>query len=149
MLIGGTAFAQDPTPTLTPTPVLNIPAGDLNDSLAGADTAIGTLPGSVTAPNGTSFLSNVNFAVVFGYIKWVTSPSAQDELAGPFGQIIADLGILLAVRMAYLGVYALVYLITFTLRWGIWIAKFIMAVLNLIAVLANSIIGKIAAIVGL
>lgn len=104
-----------PLPTLaqTPTPPgpLPLPTQQMYEALATQNANLATLPADLTSPNGIPLLPNEDGVVLFGYIKWLISPTAADEWAGPFAPVFQHIGIGLWMSFALMGVYGTVYVI--------------------------------------
>ena len=78
-------FPPIPSPTAYPsaTPAPTVQAvGDLYRSLATSVANVNALPDDITRPNGANVAPDPNAASIFGYGKWIFSPTITDELLG-------------------------------------------------------------------
>jgi len=129
------------------------PYGEVADdewysALDDANNALGGLNNPLTAPDGTPLLPTVNWAMIFGYAKWLISPGAADELAGPFAGIFIHLGIFLAMRFALIVVYIVVFLAVYLIKWVVWLFKFLLTVIGAISGLIDLVGGVLGKGVG-
>lgn len=112
--------------------------GSIIDGLIEADTLLAGADVDLSAPNGVALVPALtNAALVFGYVKWITSGVAAQELTGPFAPIINAMGIYLVMNFAITGVNFVVYAGIYLVRWVIWLLK-----------LAQTIIIAVAGIIG-
>lgn len=127
----------------TPTPIV-IDAGGIYDALNQANDEVVGLP---------SDLSNVSRppsetgSEIFGYVKWLVSPSSADEIAGPFAPIISHTGIFLSLTFVLTAVYAVVWAAVWLLRFVVWIFKFIVMIVDLVLQVAQAISAVIGGVV--
>lgn len=140
------------TPTSTPIP---LPNEEIYDALQDADESLGDVDDPLSSPDGSPLLPDQDGTVIFGYAKWLLSPGAADELVGPFAPVISHIFIYLAMRVALFGIYLVVYLAVYLIKWAIWIFKLVLAiistaaeVLNVITDFAGGIISKVFRFIG-
>lgn len=98
------------------------PFPEIFAGLAEANNAIDQLPVDLLAPDGVSILPSTDGNQIFAYAKWLISPAAADEYAGPFAPIIQHQGILVTGMFVMIGVYLLVYIVVYGLRFVLWLA---------------------------
>lgn len=108
------------------------PFPEIFAGLAEANAAIDALPVDLTAPNGIPILPATDGNQVFAYAKWLLSPSAADEYAGPFAPIIQNQGILVSGMFALIAVYLAIYLIVSGLKFALWLTLLVFRVFDLI-----------------
>lgn len=112
--------------------VVNVPFPELFAGIAEANVTINSLPNDLTAPNGISLLPGTNGSQVFAYAKWLLSPSAADEYAGPVAPIIQHQAILVSGMMALIVVYVAIYLVVWGIRFIIWLTNWAFRLFDLI-----------------
>ena len=107
----------------------------------------------LTAPDGQPLLPSLSAAPqLFGYIKWIVSGAAANEIAGPFAPIISGLGIFLVMNFTMTAIYFIVYGAVYIGRWILWLIRIIMQIIQTIGALIGAvqgliIIGAVVAIV--
>jgi hypothetical protein len=116
-------FSKEPTPTPIP-----IPANELYDGISEADDALSAVDVPLSAPDGAPLLPDPDVVLLFGYVKWITSPGAAQELFGPFDGIFTHLGILLVMQFSIFGVYLVVFFVSSVIRWVLWIYTWILKI---------------------
>jgi len=140
--------ASPPCTTLgdiLPTQVMDISSiwtslDDANNTLNGLG------PGSVGSgvPNETG-------RQLFGYVKWLVSPSSADELAGPFAPLISHTGVFIALLFALILVYAIVWAVIWILRFIYWLYRLIVQIIDLVLQVAQvigSAVGQVGQLIG-
>lgn len=133
-------------PQPTPVPVI-VEAGNLWTGLADANNTLNSLgPGSVGSgvPNETG-------RQLFGYVKWLVSPSSADELAGPFAPLISHTGVFIALLFALILVYAIVWAVIWILRFIYWLYRLIVQIIDLVLQVAQvigSAVGQVGQLIG-
>lgn len=115
------------------------PDNDIFSGLSQADSALS----SVNQPLSPGLVPNQNGALVFGIIKWLTAAATADELFGPFAPVLSHVGIFLAMDVALVAIYAVVYFAVYVVRWVIWLIKTIFLIIQTIASTATGLIGAI------
>lgn len=117
----------------TPTPVmLTLPEQELNQGLADANDQLESADVPLSAPDGIPLLPAETGSVVFGYAKWITSPVTAQELMGPFANVYYHVGYLIAVDVALVAVYAIIYGAVYVIRWVIWLYRSIVQIIGTI-----------------
>jgi hypothetical protein len=125
MLAANSAFAQTATPvppTPTPIPFAEIP---LMEALATQNANGQELPTNLEAPNGVPLLPATDGREVFGYVKWLVSPVAAQELFGPFATIFTHIGLYIVAVFSMMSVYGIVYALSWVIRWVVFLYKLI------------------------
>lgn len=133
-------------PQPSPTPQV-IDAGNLWAGLVDANNTLNGLNpnsvgGGVPAETGRA---------LFGYVKWIVSPSSADELAGPFAPLISHTGVFIALMFALILVYAIVWAVIWILRFIYWLYRLIVQIIDLVLQVAQVIgaaIGSAGQLVG-
>lgn len=142
-----TAINLEESPVAIPIP------GEVEDALIEIDDSLASVDVPLTAPDGQPLLPSLSAAPqVFGYIKWIVSGAAANELAGPFAPIVSGMGIFLVMNFALTAIYFIVYGAVYIGRWILWLVHIIMQLLQTIGALIGSvqgliIIGAVVAIV--
>jgi hypothetical protein len=108
------------------------PFDEMFGSLNTASETIGSLPNDITAPNGSPLLPSADGRQVFGYAKWLLSPSAADEYAGPFAPLFQHAGIAVGLMMALIAIYIGVYVMIYVVRFVIWLAGWVFKLVDLL-----------------
>jgi hypothetical protein len=104
----------------TPQPI-PLPTQQMYEQMATANAQLDDLPSDLTRPDGAPILPAEDGTVLFGYIKWLVSPAAADEYAGPFAPVFQHIGVGLTILMTTAGIYALVYVIANVGAWVGWL----------------------------
>lgn len=121
--------------------------GNIWSGLQDANTLLNSVPQSFAAsvPNETG-------RAIFGYVKWLVSPSSADEIAGPFAPVISHIGFALLVMFAGAAIYALVWAVVWLLKFVIWLFQWLLKIVDLVLqiaqVVANGIGGLIKIVTG-
>ena len=120
--------------------------GDLYSAFSDASDAISSLPNTLLSgvPDETG-------RTLFGYVKWLVSPSSADEIAGPFAPIISHTGIFLSLTFALALIYIVVWGAIWLLRLAIWLFKLILLIVDLVLQIAQvlaSAVGSLGKAVG-
>lgn len=116
---------------------------NLIDIVKQADDAFHGVNVPLESPDGSPLLPNETGSTIFGYAKWLLSPATAEEIAGPFAPIVSALGFLIIAEITLLGVYGVVYIAMYLVRWVVWIFKLLMAVIQTIAAIIDTAVGKI------
>lgn len=120
------------------------PFAELFAAMANANGDLGTLPTDLSAPGGLPILPASNPTSLFAYAKWLLSPAAADEYAGPFAPIIQHIGFIVTAAfgliLAYVGVYLLVYIVRFVLWLAKWLLNLMSALFAPLSAAGNAII---------
>lgn len=123
-------------------PPIPLPNRELLDALQDADAEMAGVDGSLLAPDGHPILPAQTGALIFGYAKWLMSPSTTDELFGPFAGVISHLSIYIVAIIALVLIYSIIFAATYFIRWVIWFFKLIMQIVVAIASVVDTVIGK-------
>jgi hypothetical protein len=129
-----TLMGYGTNPTNLQATAIAIQAGDLYSGLGDVNELLGSLPASITdgVPNETG-------RQLFGYAKWLLSPSSADELAGPFAPIVSHTGIFVSLVFGLTLVYAIV--------WAtVWIFRFVVWLFKIIALIIQTVVGVIGSV---
>lgn len=118
LLVALPVSAQSSTPQPIP-----LPTQQMYEQMATANAQINNAPANLTAPNGAPILPSEDGRQMFGYLKWLVSPAAADEWAGPFAPIFQHLGIGLTMVFVLMGVYTTVYVIANIGSWVGWLLE--------------------------
>lgn len=129
---------------LTPTPIA-VDASGLYEALQQGNDSILSLPPDLSSAG----LPIESGSRVFGYVKWLVSPSSADEIAGPFAPIVSHTGIFLTITFFTALVYAVVWVTVFLFKFVIWIFKFIVLIVDLVLQFAQAVGAFIGGIVKL
>jgi hypothetical protein len=109
-------------------------AGPLYEGLSDVNEMLANLPaelgGSVPAETGR---------VIFGYAKWLISPSSADELAGPFAPIVSHTGIALTLIFGTTLIYALVWALVWIFRFVAWLFGWFLRIVDLLLQIAQAV----------
>jgi hypothetical protein len=119
----------DPGSDAIPLPV---PEAGLLDALSSANDDLESVNVPLAAPDGSPLLPDETGTVVWGYAKWLTSPAAAQELLGPFAAIYYHVGYLIALDVALVGIYIVVYGAVYVARWAMRLIRVAMSVIDLI-----------------
>mgnify|MGYP001069955899 CR=1 FL=1 len=111
---------------------LNAPIPQLFEALATANAAVNSLPTDLTAPSGSPLLPSTDGTQLFAYAKWLLSPAAAEEYAGPFAPILQHLGIAVSAMFALILIYVGAYVVNFGMRFVLWIAIWAFKLIDLI-----------------
>lgn len=106
----------------TPQP-LPLPTQQMYEQMATANAQLNSAPADLTNPNGLPILPSENGQQLFGYIKWLVSPAAADEWAGPFAGVFQHIGIGLGILFAMAGVWSTMYVIANIGSWVGWLLE--------------------------
>jgi hypothetical protein len=122
-------------PTNLQATAIAIRAGDLYSGLSDVNELLGSLPGSLNSgvPDETG-------RTLFGYAKWLISPSSADELAGPFAPIVSHTGIFLTLVFGLTLVYAIVWAAVWIFRFIVWIFRIILQIIQVVVGVVGSIL---------
>lgn len=134
----------------TPTPVIPIHTEPLFEGVEDTSSITNDLASDITAPEGIPLLPDTSFSKIFGYAKWLLSPSAADEIVGPFAPLIVHTGVFITLLIVAGGLYTLVYMAVFILKIVAWIVRWILEILQAIAQIgsvAAEIIGTIVDVI--
>jgi hypothetical protein len=121
-------------PTNLQATAIAIQAGDLYSGLGQVNTLLESLPASL----GSSVPAETG-RELFGYAKWLLSPSSADELAGPFAPIISHTGIFVTLVFGLTLVYAIVWAAVWIFRFVVWLFKIIMSIIQTVTAVIGSI----------
>jgi hypothetical protein len=121
-------------PTNLQATAIAIRAGDLYSGLGQVNTLLESLPASL----GSSVPAETG-RELFGYAKWLLSPSSADELAGPFAPIISHTGIFVTLVFGLTLVYAIVWAAVWIFRFVVWLFKIIMSIIQTVTAVIGSI----------
>lgn len=113
-------------PSGLPATAMAFDVGGIYGGLEQANQRLQNLPGTIL--NSVPIESG---SALFGYIKWLASPSSADELAGPFAPIISHGGLMFSMVIASLVIYGLVYGIVFIIRFVIWLFKIVLSLIDI------------------
>jgi hypothetical protein len=106
--------------------------GNIWGGLQDANTMLNTLPqsfaGSVPPETGRA---------LFGYVKWIVSPSSADEIAGPFAPVISHIGFALLIMFGAAAVYAIVWALVWILKFVVWLFKWVLTLVDLVLQIAQ------------
>lgn len=117
---------------------LSLPEG-INEALVEADNQLASVDVDLSAPNGIGIVPALtNAAIAFGYIKWVISGTASQELAGPFAPVLNALGIYLIMSFSLTAVQFVVYGAIYIVRWFIWLFKTAQSIMVVIGAIIGS-----------
>lgn len=117
---------------------LSVPEG-INEALVEADSQLAAVDVNLAAPGGIGIVPALtNAAVAFGYIKWVLSGTASQELAGPFAPVLNALGIYLIMSFSLTAVQFVIYGAIYIVRWIIWLLKTAQSIMVVIAAIIGS-----------
>lgn len=121
-----TACAQTqqppPAPTLPAREVpIPLPTQQMYEQMATANAILADAPVDLSRPENVPILPDENGRQMFGYIKWILSPAATDEWAGPFAPIFQHIGIGIALVFALMGVYGSIYIVANVGSWVAWL----------------------------
>lgn len=122
-------------PTGLQATAIAIQAGDLYGALDEVNDALSSLPQSL----GASVPAETG-RTLFGYVKWIVSPSSADELAGPFAPAISHMGIFLTVTFGMALVYAIVWAAIWIFRFIVWVFKIILLIIQIVVGVIGSIL---------
>lgn len=111
---------------------LNAPVPELYQALATANAAVNAMPTDLTAPSGSPLLPSTDGSQIFAYAKWLLSPAAADEYAGPFAPILQHLGIAIGAMFTLVLIYVGAYVVNFGMRFVLWIAIWAFKLIDLI-----------------
>jgi hypothetical protein len=130
-----TLMGYGANPTNLQATAIAIQAGDLYSGLSGVNALLDSLPDTVNSgvPDETG-------RTLFGYAKWLISPSSADELAGPFAPIVSHTGIFLTLVFALTLVYAIVWAAVWIFRFVVWLFKIIMLIIQVVVGVIGSIL---------
>lgn len=125
--------------------LIDVPVpGVIGDALQQADSELSGVTQPLRNANGSSLLPALTGGTqIFGYIKWIISGAAAQELAGPFAPIVSHMGVYLVMNFALTGVYLVVYASIYIIRWAIWLYNKVLQLVTLIATLLSSVPGLI------
>lgn len=112
------AAAQSSTPAPLP-----LPTQQAYEQLATANAQLNDVSADLTSPDGLPILPTEDGRVMFGYVKWLISPAAADEWAGPFAPIFQHINIGLGIVFALASVYSTVYIISHIGAWVGWLLE--------------------------
>jgi hypothetical protein len=119
-----------PVPTLAPVDVDDVaPYEDLTTWMATALANVQALPDEITSQNGTDLLPSETGNQLWGYARWLGSPTTASELMGPLAPIGISMYVLMTAMMVGTGVYLTVRVVVLLVRVVqaiiIWILKLI------------------------
>lgn len=137
----------DTAAVTTGSPILNIDTGQLYDAITEADAALEDAGGSLTAPGGAAIFPAETGAQLFGYAKWIFSPAAADEFLGIFSGLAVHYGWYLVGMFALGSVYGVIFLGTYVIRWVVWIVKIAMEIIQTLAAVVDSVVGKVVGVI--
>ena len=124
-MIFGISHAQDLPVMPTVPPVIN-------DSLQGAAEGINDLPSDPSVIGGVDVLPAVDARGLFGYVKYLFSPSITRELLGefsPFGDTTFRILLLMAVAT---GIYIALNIIVLLIRLAIFVFNLVLKIIEII-----------------
>lgn len=136
--------------TSTPTPVIPIYTGPMFEGLEDSNEIFDDLDADITAPGGVPLLPDPNYEQLFSFVKWLLSPSAADELVGPFAPLIVHMGVFVSLLIITGGIYALIYMAVYVLRIVAWLIRWILEILSALAEIgsvAANVIGTIVDVI--
>lgn len=139
---GENPIGEDNCDTPSGSPI-DIPAGDIIEQIKDADDELQDSTIDITAPGGTALIPSTvqNLETLFGYAKWLVSPTAANSLAGPFAPFVIEAGVLIGSEMLFLGAYLVVYIFTYLARWAIWIFRLIVTIITALSGLVGGAVG--------
>jgi hypothetical protein len=135
-------LAQPPVPTFppvpSPTPIASltpmaiqatvaVPHSDIYNFLATVESGLGSAPENITNP-GLPVLPGTQGAELFGYAKWILSASTAYEVFGFLGVVVVHLAARLTLMLFLAALGLLILLVTFVLKFIIWIVFKIRAI---------------------
>lgn len=129
-----TLMGYGANPTNLQATAIAFEAGNLYSGLSDVNTLLESLPASINSgvPDETG-------RTLFGYAKWLISPSSADELAGPFAPIVSHTGIFVSLTFALVLVYAIVWAAVWIFRFVVWLFRIILQIIQVVV----SVIGSI------
>lgn len=129
-----TIMGYGTNPTNLQATAIAFEAGNLYSGLSDVNTLLESLPASINSgvPDETG-------RTLFGYAKWLISPSSADELAGPFAPIVSHTGIFVSLTFALVLVYAIVWAAVWIFRFVVWLFRIILQIIQVVV----SVIGSI------
>ena len=129
-----------PTPTAFDVSNLWTELGNANNSING-----------LSGTNLNSGVPNETGSQLFGYAKWLLSPSSADELAGPFAPLISHTGIAVTLLFGLVLIYSIVWAIIWILRLVVWLYRLIVQIIDLVLQVAQvigSAVGQLGQAIG-
>lgn len=139
MLVAIPAAAQTATPTPTPTNTpwatlsapeyvmtMTVPSADIYQVLSTANANIQQMPASI---NSTGGVNVDNATQLFGYARWLFSPTAAAELLGQtFAPFAITFFFVLVTTIALATVYFLVWFVILIVRVVLWVVNQILKI---------------------
>ncbi len=144
LLIAAPALAQDddgPTPTPSATP-LQVPFQELNQALATANSGVNQAPADLSAPGGVPLLPSADGRQIFGYVKWLISAQAAEDVFGPFAPIFIHLGIYLGMVFPLIGVYLTILIVSYIAGWIVFIYRLLTS--SVLALIVGGLVAGVA-----
>jgi hypothetical protein len=114
-----------PTRTIMPTSTAfsrSIPESELYVYISTLNAESAMLPDDLSNP-GVPLLPSINPASLWGYAKWLISPSTADELFGPLAMPITHSTALLLIVLTLGLIYALIVAVRFVVKFVVWIVQ--------------------------
>lgn len=109
---------------------------DLYRSMATAAYETNKLPEQIKAsgPNGGSVVPDTSGAVqLFGYIKWLFSPtSAQETMGKTWAPFLINVYVIFVIVVTMTGIYILINLIVLMMKFTMWIYSWILKLVELV-----------------
>jgi hypothetical protein len=119
-----------PIPTLEALQIevtVEVPHSYIYNGLATVEAGLAQAPADLTNP-GLPVLPGTQGGELFGYIKWIFATNIAYEVFGRFGDIVVHLAARLTLIMFLTGIALLITLVTFVLRFVVWIVYKIRAI---------------------
>ena len=107
------------TPTQAIPPTVQLPYMEVYGYIGTLDAQSASLPSNITNPY-VPIVPAVNAAALWGYAKWLISPSTADQIAGPFAPLIQHMAVIVIITLTLSLVYGLITAIRFVARFVVW-----------------------------
>jgi hypothetical protein len=121
VLVAAPLLAQE-TPTPLPTATaFPLPEAEMYQQLATQNALIATLPADIQRPAGANVVPQVTDYRFVAYARWLLSPAAADEWAGPFAATFSHIGVGMYMVFTLMVVYGTVYAIGHAGGWLGWL----------------------------
>jgi hypothetical protein len=106
--------------------------GNIWSGLQEANAMVNSLP-----PNMAAAVPAETGRTLFGYVKWLVSPSSADEIAGPFAPMLSHMGFALLLIFGAAAIYAIVWGLVWVLKFVVWLFQWVLKLVDLVLQIAQ------------
>lgn len=128
-------FEPIASPTLIPTSTPfdmgatpELPTDHIYNGLATTESNLQSLPADLTNPQGVPIVPAERGGQLFGYVKWIVTGQAPEEVFGPFGLWAIHISILVFLVVFLVIVYLIITVALFIFRQIVRLVKLVIGV---------------------